>query len=82
LIFTIPAYLNKQFLDESFSNKFEPIKLGKVIPEKEVNINIYGDLHSIDTILIRNLPFQIKGDINHYLKMLLEYDSQLKLNRV
>jgi len=81
LVFTIPQNQDKQFLAEALLNKVEPIKLGKVIPDNEININIYGELHSIDTTLIRNLPFRANGDINHYLKLLLEYDSQLKMNQ-
>ena len=32
----------------------------------------------INTEFIRNLPLETKGDINHYLKSLLAYDSELK----
>lgn len=78
LIFTIPQNLKEAFLEESLNNGFEPIELGKVIPEKEMKINIYGNLISINTTLIRNLPTEAKDDINHYIKMLLEYDYQLK----
>ena len=82
LVFTIPQILNKQFLESALSDGFEPIELGRVIPEKKIKINIYGDFLSIDTTLIRNIPSKANGDINHYLKMLLEHDSQLKLNLV
>lgn len=78
LIFSIADHLNKQFLDEALSKGFKPIELGKVIPDNKIKINIYSDLHSIDTTLIRNLLSKANGDINHYLRMLLEYDSQLK----
>jgi thiamine-monophosphate kinase len=80
LIFTIPQNLNKQFLDEALLNGFQPIELGKVIPQQEINISIYGNTHSLDSTLTRNLSFQNNGDINHYIKMLLEYNSQLKMN--
>ena len=78
LIFTIPKDLKAAFLEESLNNGFEPIELGKVIPEKEVKINIYGNLIPINTTLIRNLPTEANGDVKHYLKLLLEYDYQLK----
>ena len=78
LIFTIPQDLKAEFLEESLNHGFEPIELGKVVLEKEVKINIYGNLIPINTILIRNLPTEANGDVNHYLKMLLEYDYQLK----
>ena len=78
LIFTIPQDLKDLFLKESLQSGFEPVELGKVIPEKEVKINIYGELIPINTTLIRNLPTEANGDIKHYLKVLLEYDFQLK----
>jgi thiamine-monophosphate kinase len=78
LIFTIPKDSKATFLEESLQSGFEPVELGKVIQEKEVKINIYGNLIPINTTLIRNLPAEANGDVNHYLKMLLEYDYQLK----
>ena len=78
LIFTIPKDSKAAFLKESLQSGFEPIELGKVIPEKEVKINIYGNLIPINTTMIRNLPIEANGDVNHYLKALLEYDYHLK----
>ena len=78
LIFAIPQKLKNLFKEEALHYGFEPIELGKVIPEKEVKINIYGKLIPIDTTLIRNLPIEANGDVNHYLKTLLEYDFHLK----
>jgi thiamine-monophosphate kinase len=78
LIFTVPPELKDSFLEESLNSGFEPVELGKVIPEKEVKINIYGNLIPINTTMIRNLPTEANGDVNHYIKMILEYDYQLK----
>jgi thiamine-monophosphate kinase len=78
LIFTVPQDLKDSFLKESLQSGFEPVALGKVIPEKELKINIYGEQIPINTTLIRNLPTEANGDIKHYLKVLLEYDFQLK----
>lgn len=78
LIFTIPQELNEAFLSEALKIGFTPIELGKVIPDKKVKILLYGKMIPINTAFIRNLPAETKGDINHYLKSLLEYDSQLK----
>jgi thiamine-monophosphate kinase len=78
LIFTIPQNLKQAFLEEALLNGFEPIELGKVILEEAVKIPLYNKMISIDTAFIRNLPAETKGDINHYLKLLLEYDSGLK----
>ena len=78
LIFTIPQELNEFFLEEALLTGLEPIELGKVIPHKKVKIPLYGKMMPIDTAFIRNLPAETKGDINHYLKSLLEYDTGLK----
>jgi len=78
LIFTIPQKLNEAFLNASSKIEFKPIELGKVISHKKVMIPLYGKMIPIDTAFIRNLPAETKGDINHYLKLLLEYDSGLK----
>ena len=77
LIFTIPQELNEAFLIEAFKFEFQPIELGKVIIEKEVKIKVNSKMIPIDSAFIRNLPAETKGDINHYLKLLLEYDIQL-----
>jgi thiamine-monophosphate kinase len=78
LIFTIPKTLNEAFLEEALLTGLKPIELGKVIPDNKVKIPLYGKMIPIDTAFIRNLPAETKGDINHYLKSLLEYDSGLK----
>jgi thiamine-monophosphate kinase len=78
LIFTIPQEFNDVLLSEASKIGFKPIELGKVIPDKKVKIPLYGKMIPIDTAFIRNLPAETKGDINHYLKSLLEYDSGLK----
>jgi thiamine-monophosphate kinase len=78
LVFTIPQNLKHEFLKEADKNGFEPIELGEVIPEKEIRFNLYDKSVPINSGFIRNLPFETKGDVNHYLKLLLEYDSELK----
>jgi thiamine-monophosphate kinase len=78
LVFTIPQNLKRKFLKEAEKNGFEPIELGEVIPEKEIRFNLYDKSIPINSGFIRNLPFETKGDVNHYLKLLLEYDSELK----
>lgn len=78
LIFTIPSKLENSFLAEALKNELNPIELGRVIPKKEIKIPLYKELISINTAFIRNLPIEANGDINHYLKMLLEYDYQIK----
>ena len=39
---------------------FNPIELGKVIPEKEIRINLYDKIIPINTGFIRNLPAKQK----------------------
>lgn len=78
LVFTIPQNLKREFLKEAEKYGFDPIELGEVIPEKEIRINLYNKSIPINSGFIRNLPFETKGDVNHYLKSLLEYDSELR----
>jgi thiamine-monophosphate kinase len=78
LVFAIPQKLQQEFLEEARQNGFEPVELGKVIQPKEIRMKLNDKLVSINSELVRNLPFETKGDINHYLKLLLEYDSGLK----
>jgi len=78
LIFTIPTEFKNAFLKETLKNELSPIELGRVISDREVKIPLYKELISINTAFIRNLPIEANGDINHYLKMLLEYDYQIK----
>jgi thiamine-monophosphate kinase len=78
LVFTIPQNLKHEFLKEADKNGFELIELGEIIPEKEIRFNLYDKSIPINSGFIRNLPFDTKGDVNHYLKLLLEYDSELK----
>jgi thiamine-monophosphate kinase len=78
LVFTIPQNSNQDFLAESIKNGFEPVELGKVIQPKEIRMKLNDKLVSINSELIRNLPYETKGDVNHYLKLLLVYDSELK----
>jgi thiamine-monophosphate kinase len=78
LVFTIPQNLTHEFLAEAEKKGFYPIELGVVTPQKEIRINLYEKSVPINSIFIRNLPYETKGDINHYLKLLLEYDSELK----
>lgn len=78
LVFTIPEELNKSFIDEAFEYEFYPIELGKVVSEEKIFLPLYNGTVQLDTVFLRNLPFETKGDVNHYLKLLLEYDSGIK----
>ncbi len=80
LIFTLPLENKENFLQESLQIGFAPIEVGTVIFEKEIKIPLYNNLISINTALIRNLPIEANGNINHYMQVLLEYDNQLKTN--
>ena len=78
LVFAIPQKLQQEFLEEAGQNGFEPIELGEVNAENEIKMKLNGELIHINSGFIRNLPYETKGDVNHYLKLLLEYDSELK----
>jgi len=77
LVFTIPQTLKAKFLEETGKNQFDPVELGQVIPQKGIKLNLYKKSISINSGFIRNLPHETKGDVNHYLKLLLKYHTKL-----
>jgi thiamine-monophosphate kinase len=73
LIFAIPQKLNEAFLEEASLAGFEPIELGKVIPDKESkNSALWQNDSNRHSIHQKFANAETKGDINHYLKSLLE----------
>ena len=78
LLFTIDGDKEKQFLSEAELINWQPIKLGKVIPDKTIKISLYGKLQSINSAEIRNLSFNLNEGVHSYLNSLLEIDNGLR----
>ena len=82
LLFTIPPKVEKEFLKSAEKENWIPVKLGKVIAEPEIQIDIYKKTVNFNSQKIRNLPFEYRGDIKEYLKSMLIYDRELFNSKV
>ncbi len=78
LIFTVSENMNEDFIKSANMNGFNPVLLGKVIPERHIKMIIYEEIVSIDSAYIRNLFHSSNGNVKLYMEKLLEYDNQLK----
>lgn len=78
LIFTMPGDNVDAFLQEAKLIGWEPIRLGKVIKEQEVQINLYDKLIPLDTCRIRNLFSEVKCNVKDYLNELIKLDNNLQ----
>jgi len=78
LLFTVPTCHEDRLLETSGKNGWKPVRLGRVINEPVVRIDLYGRRVTLDTELIRNLPARTDGDTGSYIRALLTYDSEIK----
>ncbi len=78
LLFTIDPDKEKKFLAEAELINWQPIKIGKVITEPAIKINIYGKLQTLNSTEIRNLSFNQSGGIDSYLNALLKIDKDMR----
>jgi len=77
LLFTIPSKVEIEFLKAADSDSWNPIRLGFVIEEPKIKLELNKKVTCINSQRIRNLPFLTRGNIELYLKKLLEYDNEL-----
>jgi thiamine-monophosphate kinase len=78
LIFTIPQGNEFILLESAKKVGWRPLKIGKVIEEQKLLLPLYGSLKQIDTAYIRNLSFETGGNVEKYIKSLIEYDASLR----
>ena len=78
LLFTIDQAVENKFLSDAKLINWQPIKLGKVISEPAIKINLYGKLQSINSFAIRNLSFNPKEGIHFYINSLLKIDREMR----
>jgi thiamine-monophosphate kinase len=72
LIFTIPANILDDFLNNAYATGWEPVKLGIVSEIQETRF-LYGNNYiSVDTAKIRNLFNEVNGDIEKYMHELFK----------
>jgi thiamine-monophosphate kinase len=77
LLFTIPCKKENDFLSAACEKNWEPVRLGIVLEEPAIKINRYGRNLYIDSGRIRNLPYDSHGNVEIYMKKLLQYDKEL-----
>ena len=69
-----------EFLKKANKINWQPLKLGKVIPETVIKMKLNNKFVNIDGTRLRNLYDNSKGDNNHYLNKLLSYYQDLISN--
>ena len=79
LLFTVPPERMQAFLADADQLGWAPWRIGTVVPEQRISLMIDGTEYVPDTGYIRNIfamrPFTLDGCI----KMLLEYDRNLRM---
>jgi thiamine-monophosphate kinase len=78
LIFSVNPNSEPKLLEICKQNNWHPIKIGRVIHEPYLVLNLYGKEKHINSSLIRNLAFQHSSDIRSYLNSLFDYDEKLR----
>jgi thiamine-monophosphate kinase len=75
LVFTISSDDMEEFLKKAHRMKWKPVLLGSVIEKPDIRMLYKNKLVSVDTGYIRNLFVELHGDVEEYIKKLLELDK-------
>ena len=79
LVFTVASNNVDSFLKSVQQNYWEPILIGEVIKDSNIQILYNEEMVPINTGKIRNLFIELHGDVQEYIKQLLELDLTLTL---
>jgi thiamine-monophosphate kinase len=74
LIFTVASNQVDDFLESVQQTCWEPLLIGEVIEDTNIRFLYDDEMVSIDTGQIRNLFMEQHGDVEEYIKQLLELD--------
>jgi len=74
LVFTVPADNVDNFLECTKQIHWKPLFIGEVIEDTNVRFLYHEKMVSINTGEIRNLFTELQGDVQEYIKQLLEFD--------
>ena len=77
LVFTVPSDNVDSFLEGAKQIHWEPVLIGKVIENTNIRFLYHDEMVSINTGKIRNLFAECHGDVQEYIKQLLEIDLTL-----
>jgi thiamine-monophosphate kinase len=78
LVFTVSSNNVDNFLESVQQIYWEPILIGEVSEDTNIRILYNNEMVPIDTGYIRNLFVELHGDVQEYIKQLLELDLTLK----
>jgi thiamine-monophosphate kinase len=78
LLFTVAPEQEQGLLDRADSAHWLPIKLGTVVPQPEISLEIYGTTSRIDTARIRDASFAAHGNVGVYISELMNIDQGLQ----
>lgn len=80
LIFTVPQGNAGKFITEAERTGWNPLRMGYVVPEKEIIFNNGKGYIKPDTGYIRNLYEEKKGNVKEYAEELIKYSDSLEKN--
>lgn len=75
LVFTIPTCKKEEFKKEANLNAWYPIEIGVLTKPKDFILSQSGLIFSLNTSKIRNLFFEVNGDIEAYVEELFLIDN-------
>jgi len=78
LVFTVPAKAESAFRQTAAQDGWAPLRIGRVIDEPVIELPLDGRRISLDTARIRNLLPESNGDIQRYLRSLLQIDVEIR----
>ena len=78
LMFTLPETAEADLVDKAMNAGWRPLRLGTVIKESKLLIPLYGTDVTIDATRLRNLAFEMNGDVEAYIKNLVAMDREIR----
>ena len=78
LLFTVAPENLAEVLRRAAAAGWTPIRLGTVIPQELISLDMYGGPTAIDTARIRNAAFTAQGNVREYIQELLNIDRTLR----
>jgi thiamine-monophosphate kinase len=78
LLFTVAPEREQELLNRAVSVHWHPARLGTVISQPEIRLDLYGSSRSIDTARVRNASFTAGAHVGEYIQELLTIDRDLQ----
>jgi thiamine-monophosphate kinase len=78
LVFTVAENLVDAFIKEAHKQDWNPYQVGKITRPTSIRIKLYNRFINLNTAKIRNLLFEVNGDVKKYINELLKIDSKIR----